>query len=95
MADKERVVKIEMPLARHRIISARPNPAEPTTNPRRKKKMIPSIVRMLGVKTPAKVPRVPVFATGSDFLHVSFSISLPYLKESFYVSHRGAKITEK
>jgi len=41
------------------IIKARARPALPTTYPSLRKRMIPSIVRILGVKTPPKVPRVP------------------------------------
>ncbi len=60
MADSENEVSTDMPLAKARINSARPSPALPTTYPRRRKRMMPRMVRMLGVNTPAKVPSVPV-----------------------------------
>jgi hypothetical protein len=41
----------------------------PTTYPRRMKKIIPMMVRKLGVNTPAKVPIVPV---GTLFLCFDF-----------------------
>ena len=59
MAERETLVSTEMPLAKSRISSAGPNPALPTTKPSLRNKMIPKMVKTLGVKTPAKVPRVP------------------------------------
>ncbi len=63
MAEREKLVRIEMRLARPMMTNARPRPALPTTYPSRKNRMIPRIVRMLGVKTPGKVPRV-LFLSG-------------------------------
>ena len=42
--------------------NARANPELPTTYPNRRKRIMPSIVRILGVKTPANVPRFPPVA---------------------------------
>ena len=54
MAASESDVSTEMRFASRITTSMRPSPAFPTTKPSRKKRMIPRIVRMLGVKTPAK-----------------------------------------
>jgi GNAT superfamily N-acetyltransferase len=62
VADSERLVSTEMPFAGARITSARPRPASPTTKPRRRTRMMPRMVRMLGVNTKPNVPRVPVCA---------------------------------
>ena len=59
MAEREMLVRTEIVLARSRIRRASPSPALPTTNPILKNRMMPRMVRMLGVKTPAKVPSVP------------------------------------
>ena len=45
-----------MSVASVSIMSARPRPALPTTKPRRRNRMIPRMVRTLGVKTPPNVP---------------------------------------
>ena len=60
MAERENVVSTDMALASATMRSARPRPAEPTTKPSRMKRMIPKMVKMLGVKTPANVPSFPV-----------------------------------
>jgi hypothetical protein len=78
MAEREMLVRTEMPLARSRIIRARPRPALPTTKPSRMNKMMPRMVKMLGVNTPAKVPseafilETPDFLSGSSIV-ISFS----------------------
>ena len=59
MADRDKAVRTEIALARAIMINARPRPALPTTYPSRRNRMIPRIVRMLGVNTPAKVPSFP------------------------------------
>ena len=51
------LVRTEIALAIKMMSSARPRPASPTTKPTLKKRMMPRMVRMLGVKTPEKVPR--------------------------------------
>jgi hypothetical protein len=56
-ADNDIAVTIEIAPDSPIISNARPRPALPTTKPRRRNRMIPRIVRMLGVNTPAKVPR--------------------------------------
>ena len=58
IADKDKLVRTEIAVARESIRIACPSPADPTTEPRRLKRMIPRIVRTLGVKTPLKVPRL-------------------------------------
>jgi hypothetical protein len=68
MADRETLVNTDMPLASSRINRAWPRPALPTTNPNRKNNIIPRIVKILGVKTPAKVPRVPWGAGAPDLV---------------------------
>ena len=67
-----------MPFASSKIISALFSPALPTTNPSRKKKMIPRMVRILGVNTPAKVPNVPCFLANPGFFLLSFVIETPF-----------------
>jgi hypothetical protein len=56
MADNETLVRTELALASASISNARVRPALPTTNPRRRKKMIPRMVKTLGVNTPPNVP---------------------------------------
>jgi hypothetical protein len=57
--DKERPVKNEIRLDTTIMINAPANPACPTTHPVRKKRIIPRMVRMFGVNTPAKLPKRP------------------------------------
>jgi len=59
MADNEILVRMDMIFAMLMIISACHKPELPTTYPRRMKKMIPIMVRKLGVNTPANVPILP------------------------------------
>lgn len=59
MADKELLVRITMMLAKLMISKACRSPALPNTNSMRKKRMMPRMVKMLGVNTPAKVPKFP------------------------------------
>jgi len=74
IADKEKVVRTEMPLARANMIRVRPRPALPTTKPKRRKRIIPRIVRILGVNTPAKVPMLLFFESRVEFFESIFFI---------------------
>jgi len=64
------LVKTEMIFARQMMRRALPRPAFPTIYPNLRKRIMPRIVRMLGVNTPGKVPRVPRerFATSFSLL---------------------------
>jgi hypothetical protein len=66
------VVRTEITLARPMIISARPKPAFPTTYPSLRKRIMPRMVRTLGVNTPENVPRVPVRGVMDNFWRLSF-----------------------
>ena len=66
-------------------------PDSPTTQPIRRNRMIPRMVRTLGVKTPAKVPKRPLpefaaFGPEVFFMRVrdgsSYSVSGRYLRNS-------------
>lgn len=59
MADKELLIKITMMLAKLMINKACRRPTLRNTNSMRKKRMIPKMVKMLGVNIPAKVPKFP------------------------------------
>jgi len=56
MADREVVVSIETRLAMVTRISTFPRPACPTVYPILKNRIIPRMVRILGVKTPGNIP---------------------------------------
>ena len=71
IAASEMLVRIEMIFARQMMSRARPKPALPTTYPNRKKRIMPSIVRMLGVNTPGKVPRVPLARLAPNLMHLA------------------------
>ena len=75
----EKVVRMEMPFASSKIMRALLSPALPTTNPSRKKRMIPRMVRTLGVNTPAKVPSVPCFLSEVFFIWLFCVIVIPTL----------------
>jgi len=55
----EMLVSNETSVERTKMSSACPSPTDPTTYGTRKNSTRPKIVRMLGVKTPPKVPSVP------------------------------------
>ena len=63
IADSEILVRTEMSVARPRMTRACARPPLPTMKPRRRKRMIPRIVRMLGVKTAAERPQACVPAS--------------------------------
>lgn len=56
MAAREKLVRTDIRLATPIITRAWNRPARPTTYPSLRKRMMPMMVRILGVKTPAKVP---------------------------------------
>ena len=74
IADRENVVRMEMPLANSKIMRALFSPAPPTTNPSRKKRIMPRMVRMLGVNTPEKVPNSPCFFAAPFFISLFWVI---------------------
>jgi len=59
MAASETLVSREMEVASARMARAPWSPPLPTTKPVRRNRIRPRIVRMLGVKTPPKVPSEP------------------------------------
>jgi hypothetical protein len=88
MAERETLVSTEMPLAKSRISSAGPNPALPTTKPSLRNKMIPRMVNTLGVKTPAKVPRVPLGAGISRWLRGGLELLVFFIYEKVFLSRK-------
>ena len=56
-ADMDRAVQKVIVLASSRMAMAWTTPPVPTTKPALMKRITPRMVRMLGVKTPPKVPR--------------------------------------
>ena len=79
IADSETLVSTEIAFAARMINSARHRPAAPVTKPRRRKRMMPRIVRMLGVNTPPKVPNALPFAA-VDARPPRLSISLNFIR---------------
>ncbi len=65
IAASEMLVRTDTAVAMPMMIKPFRNPALPTENPSRRNRMIPRIVRIDGVKTPANVPSVPVRARWS------------------------------
>ena len=59
MAESERPVMSEIAFASPMMASAPHSPACPTTQPVRRKRMMPRMVSTFGVKTPLNVPKRP------------------------------------
>jgi hypothetical protein len=72
MAARDREVRKVIEVARVTIIRLPSNPTFPTTQPNRRYIITPSMVRMEGVKTPAKVLS-PVDFTGLTLFLILFS----------------------
>jgi hypothetical protein len=58
MEERENPVVIVATWDNTMITIALPNPTVPTTHPRRRYKITPIIVKIVGVKTPSNVPKV-------------------------------------
>ena len=74
MAESEMLVMTEIALARAIITRARASPALPTTYPSLRNRIIPRMVRMLGVKTPANVLKSPFETWESELFCMSLLI---------------------
>ncbi len=67
------------------------NPILPSTQPNRRYMMTPRIVRMLGVKTPLKVPKPAGCVAVELFLSPSDAMGPPESEDSLAAQHHGSK----